>query len=137
MPHGESVSHNSLKGTLLRTSVLLRLLLMLPSVTSNKSSLFLHCFSEAFPIKPATWALSALLLNYLFFSQEHAKKMIQFLFLHFSLQKLPHFPRLGQNFRVLSCQSFFYRCFCVCSGHKTHCKWPWWENKLCRLGFPF
>lgn len=98
--HVERVSHPSLQGMLLRSSVLLRLFLMLPSVTSNKASLFFLCFSETFPVKPATWALSVLLLIYLFFSQEHAKKIIPFLLLHFSLQKLPHLPKLDQNFRI-------------------------------------
>lgn len=65
--HVERVSHNHLQGALLRSSVVLRLLLMLLSASSNKASLFFLCFSEAFPVKPATWALSASLLIYLFF----------------------------------------------------------------------
>lgn len=105
--HMERVSHSSLQGTLLRSSVVLGLLLMLPSVPSNKVSLFFLCSSEAFPVKPATWASSALLLIDLFFSQDHAKMTTQFLLLHFSLQKLPHLPKLDQNFRGLSCQNFF------------------------------
>lgn len=47
--------------------------------------------------------------------------MIQFLLLHFSLQKLPHLPKLDQNFRVLSCQSFFLQVLlCVVTRHTAN-----------------
>lgn len=65
---------------------MVRLFLLLLSITSNKAS----PFTEAFSVKAASCASAALLL---IFGRECAKWWIQlsFPFLHFVLQKFPHF----------------------------------------------